>query len=751
MAKKRLTDMPSAKAVKQFLAQRKFDLAAAEARKLAGFAPGPTTAELLRESLFGWAEACAERKQYADFNRAVQELEPLCVAAGPEVIRALGRLLLRGLQPGEVLRLIGTAPDSDVAAGLRGDLADYFVRTRLTVSIPPDWQAGYAALQTALQDYDAKRDDAARESLNAIGLGSPFLEWKLWLRGLLAWGADDIGRALENWSRLNPARLPHRLAAPLRAAADPVWLADQPPLREQLLKQFQRLGTGGLAGQLRQLRPELAGRNGVAKAIKLAEGLLSALKASHPKLVPHLMNVFYASMLKRGEPGDLDKFIRVFGRMPDDPNFHKLSAQIYDGVGEVEQSMVRWTDYLHWLKDTAKWPQQLKKQAIASIFRTMARLAGDLDELDPDDELDYFGPPGKAKSKKPAAPPPKPSEFLQMALDAAPFWDEAAVDLMKAYDDEEDFLAAGNFAESYLAAVPGSAGVRTAYVEVLMLRGDYAGALVQLAPLRKTSPFDADIRGKAVDCVFYCIYHLALGSDPKTADFLLNEEWELLSTESTVMTRHLKYALDKKLKRPADAGLELRKIDAANVVDAFLLLANAQIFKAKPAEKSAAAKAYKAALAVGLGSSEAIVLFDCYRFFYGGDIGFTGQKALQKGIVDAMLATQDDPALTEGQAVELITTLGPLTTTPKFEKFAAAVAKRFPKHPLFPLCIVELWAAKHPDSRPPYKIINLLRKARELAKNSSDPNHKLFDARIEELNERLDPFSSLRNMFDGFF
>ncbi len=750
MAKKRLTDVPSAKAVKQYLAQRKFDLAAAEARKLAGFAPGPATAELLRESLFGLAESCAERKQYADFNRAVQELEPHCVAAGPEVIRALGRLLLRGLQPGEVLRLIGTAPDADVAAGLRGDLADYFVRTRLTVSIPPDWQEGCAALQTALQHYDAKRDDAARESLNAIGLGSPFLEWKLWLRGLLAWGADDPGRALENWSRLNPACLPHRLAAPLRAAADPAWLADQPPLREELLKQYQRLGTGGLAGQLRQLRPELTGRKGLAKAIKLAEGLLSALKASHPKLVPHLMNVFYASMLKRGEPGDLDRFIRVFGRMPDDPSFYKLAAQIYDGVGEAEQSMKRWSDYIDWLRNTAKWPQKLKMQAIASIYRTMARLAGDIDDLDLDEDA-FFGPPKKGQAKAPQVPPPIPSVLLQMALDAAPYWDQAAADLMRAYDEEENDIAAGDFAERYLAAVPDSAAVRTAYVEVLMERGDYARAREQLAPLRKASPFDADIREKAVDCVFYCIYHLALASDLKTADSLLNEEWDLLSTESAVITRHLKYALDKKLKRAADAELELRKIDAANVVGAFLSHANAQIFKAKPAEKSAAAKAYKAAMAVGLGASEAIVLFFCYRFFYGGGIEFTGQKAMQKGMVDAMLAAPADPTLTEDQAVELITTLGPLTTTPKFEKFAVAVAARFPKHPLFPLGIVELWAATHPDSRTPYKIINLLRKARELVKNSSDPKHKLFEERIDELNEQLDPFSNLRNMFDSFF
>ena len=747
MAKKRLTDVPTAKAVKQLLALRKFDQAAAEARKLVGFAPGAATSELLRECLFAIAGACAESKQFADFNRVAQELEPLCLAAGPEAIRSLARLLLRGLQPGEVYRLSGALADPATATALRGDLADHFVRARSANALPDDWKAAFAAILSALQHYDAKRDDDSREALSAIGLGSPFLEWKVWLRGLLAWGADDTVRALENWSRLNPERLPYRLAAPLRASADATWLADQPPLRERIHSQYQRLISGGLAGQLLQLRPELAGRRGMTKAIKMAEGLLPALKAKHPQLVPHLMNAFYATMQKRAEPEDLDKFIRVFGRMPDDPNFYKLSAQIYDGVGEVELSMKRWSDYIDWLRDGAKWPPLLKAQAIASLYRTMARLAADLDDLEPD-AADLFASPKKAKPK---APPLKPSLYLLKALEATPDWEPAAADLMVAYLDEENAPAAAAFAEKFLAANPGAAGVGRTYVGVLMAQRDYAGALEQLAPLRKANPFDADIRGLAVDCVFYCIYHFAIEADWEIPEAMLVAERELLESESAVMTSHLRYAYYKKRKRTAEADAEFQKIDPVCLIQAFLLLANAQTFRAKPAEKSAATKGYKAALAAGASAGEVLALFNGYEFFIKGGIEFTGQKPLLKGIVDAMLATVGDTALTEDQAVELTTTLGPLTTAPKFEKFATALGKRFPNHPLFALAIVELWAAKQTSGRAPYKIVNLLRKARELVKKATDPKYKVFEERIDELNEQLDPFSTLRNMFDSFF
>ena len=751
MAKKRLTDVPSAKSVKQLLAQRKFELAAEEARKLAGFAPGAATAELLRECLFALADSSAERKQYADFNRVSKELEPLCLAAGSVSIRALGRLYLRGLQPGEVKSLIGKLTDAELAGGLRGDLADYFVRTRYTAAIPEEWQPAYAALQTALQHYDAKRDDDAREALNAIGLGSPFLEWKVWLRGLLAWGAEDAGRALENWARLNPQRLPYRLAAPLRSQADAAWLADQPALKEQIRAQYQRLATGGLAGQLRSLRPELAGRTGLAKALKLAEGLLPRLKETHPALVPKLIHVFYHTLLKRGEPGDLDRFVKVFGRVPDDPSFFKLSAQIFEGIDDLGQALQMWASYVDWCEGAAKWPPLLKKQAVAIIYRTMAGIARDFDKFEFDVADNFFAPLRKAKPKKPAAPVPKPSEFLRKALEAVPDWEPAASDLMAAYDDEKSTPAAAAFAEKFLAANPDAMGVRLAYVDVLMARGDYAGSLEQLAPLRKANPFDAEIRGKVVDCVLYCIYLLAIDDHCNAAASLLKEESELLASESPAVTLHLRYSLFGKLKRAAEAEAEIRKIVPTSLVHSFLLNANAQIFKAKPAVKSAAGKAYKAALAADPAPDEVISLFYAYRFFRGGRIEFTGQKAMLKGIVDAMLAAGANPALTEPLAVELIARLGPLMTAPKMEKLAAALGKRFPKHPLFPLCIVELWAETHDSSRAPYKIVNLLRKAKELVRNTSDPAHKVLEARIDDLSEQLDPYATLRNMFDGFF
>src|SRR5438445_432127 len=68
----------------------------------------------------------------------------------------------------------------------------------------------------AFAQAHAGQDDAARETLQAVGLRSPFAEWKLLIRGLLAYYARDDARALENWQRLSADRLPARVTAPLR-------------------------------------------------------------------------------------------------------------------------------------------------------------------------------------------------------------------------------------------------------------------------------------------------------------------------------------------------------------------------------------------------------------------------------------------------------------------------------------------------------------------------------------------------------
>src|SRR5262249_59575457 len=95
-------------------------------------------------------------------------------------------------------------------------------------SLPAPLHAPFDLILQAFTHYEAGRDEQARAALQGVGLQSPFIEWKVLLRGLLAYIAKDDSRALENWQRLDQTRLPCRLCAAMRCVIDPAYLQSQP-------------------------------------------------------------------------------------------------------------------------------------------------------------------------------------------------------------------------------------------------------------------------------------------------------------------------------------------------------------------------------------------------------------------------------------------------------------------------------------------------------------------------------------------
>src|SRR5262249_31136013 len=114
-------------------------------------------------------------------------------------------------------------------------------------ALPAELHAGFDLIVQAFAQVEAGQDDAARAILQGIGLQSPFLEWKLLLRGLIAYYTNDDARALENWQRLDPQRQPYRLSAVFRAGIDPEFRKAQTPEAQNALQAASaRHGNAGL-------------------------------------------------------------------------------------------------------------------------------------------------------------------------------------------------------------------------------------------------------------------------------------------------------------------------------------------------------------------------------------------------------------------------------------------------------------------------------------------------------------------------
>jgi len=116
-------------------------------------------------------------------------------------------------------------------------------------------------IRAALEAVERGEDAAAADQLNDISRRSPYADWKLFVRGLSAFYANDAERARANWDRLEPKRSAFRMAQTLlvhssQLTADKAALnvanglrrleyaVESDPVREQLktMSEHQRAG-----------------------------------------------------------------------------------------------------------------------------------------------------------------------------------------------------------------------------------------------------------------------------------------------------------------------------------------------------------------------------------------------------------------------------------------------------------------------------------------------------------------------------
>src|SRR5262249_19920419 len=153
------------------------------------------------------------------------------VDATPARIAALAEELAACGEVKQATTLLAQVPDAQVGHAVMLKAADAAMQQEANgrALLPEELRGDFDRVMQAFTQLEARQDDAARELLQGISVRSPFLEWKLLLRGLQAYYQNDDARAIENWQRLTLDRLPARLAAPLRASIDPAYRLAQPP------------------------------------------------------------------------------------------------------------------------------------------------------------------------------------------------------------------------------------------------------------------------------------------------------------------------------------------------------------------------------------------------------------------------------------------------------------------------------------------------------------------------------------------
>ena len=607
---------------------------------------------------------------------------------------------------------------------------DSAIRNRHPDEVAPEHRAEFLAVLRAFVQYDAADDAGARETLQAIGATSPFSDWKLLIRGLIAFQANDDVRALENWRRLSATRLPHQLAAPFRMQCDAAFADVQPAaVKAQAAHCF---GTPMLRSVL-DLIPLLGRDQPLGKAFAVLEKLLPLVKAEKPALLPRLAGILYEAVARYGEPKDLVQYRKLFHAPADDPDFHRINALGYEDQSPAE-AVKHWEAYDRWLQTNPPgWGPDLIRVSRSLLLRHLARLCA-VDELKSAMPLDMLAAMniimggGKDRLTIQKAPLPDPLKYWQASFALNPADEETTTDLMMTYERQDQPEKAVEIARKHLAAKPDSLDVLVDLGKLLVeLRRPLDAYDVYETALR-TNPLDRDLRRIAAALAHGAVRAaLGAGGDKALIAKLLKVAVDNDESAMGLQSHSIQAILARKAKDAAAAAVHdaaLNAIPHARLAVAVMLAADATLAKLKPAERKPFDESLKQILAGPVTLGEAMLAANLFHQFTDAGIDYRGRGTTEKKIKALLLtavktdATADEP---------LLIGLGKLLIRSEdfelLDKVAAAMHDRFPMNPWFTLFLAESVLGKATVAgKPPQwrKLDTWTNKTRRLIRNHPD-------------------------------
>jgi tetratricopeptide (TPR) repeat protein len=663
------------------------------------------------------------------------------LALAGEVRQALE---LRERQPPDLVageRILAAAADAAVEKEAAG-------RELLPDALRPDFDR----IRTAFTQLEQGADEALRATLQEIGLRSPYLEWKLLLRGLDAYYDNDDARALDNWQRLSPERLPARLAAPFRQQLDAAYRAAQPPaLQATLRAQFERLQGDALGPQFRQLRAALADPESLTDAFRLVKGLLPVLRQQAPQLEGRLARCFLAAVLTTG-PDDVVRYERVFGPPKDDPHFHRLRAVAYEQGMDLKRAHDSWQLYE---KDLAAhpeiWSAGEAERGRALIWEHLGGNAAMLPS-----KLDRARLPRRLRDVKLPALKPDAEKCFARALELAPDLHDAHRGLFHWHLHGDRPAKAEAAARKLLERVPDDVEMLTELGELFLRKARYAEALALLQRARKGDPLNRKLRDSVGAA------HLWVGREltehGRYDEARQNYQAALaLRTDASDPTPLLRWAGCEFKAGQAERAEELlgqaRQSGRSALELAFQLLVETARLKLDRALKSRFEQEFKEGLKQPPRSADAAALLEFTTALESQGVDYVGRKTHRQKVltyVNKVRATQweEEPLR---RVCECLLTLRML---PAVRKHAERGERRFPRNPYFPYLDAISYFLDKPNHMPFFKVRWLLEDAERKARAwpTDEQRDRLLEdvrTRMEALNV-LDPFGSMGPFSGGF-
>jgi tetratricopeptide (TPR) repeat protein len=716
------------------------------ARQLHKEQPTSENLQFLRTCYLNRARQQRETGHTRDAAETLQAGLTVTGSEGPWVADVMNELFACG-EPAKALALLETLPD-DARPRALGKAADAALQVGADgrKQLPPELHPDFDRVVQAFADAEAGKDDSAREAMAAIGLRSPFLEWKVLLRGLQAFYAGDDVRALENWQRLAPDRLPARVAAPLRFRIDKDYRTAQPPETQLTLqRQADRLQASSAVTQLRDLQKALSSDESLRRPFQLAETLVPRLKEEAPHLIPRLATCFYWSVITAGGPEDVPRFQRVFGTPPDDPGFHRLRALAMENARELHRAHEEWKKFEASIATNTKaWHGAEGQRARALVLQHMGRnaeMAAELDEMPMP-----FAFMREPKLKKLS---PSPEECFRRAAELAP--DDLGVNqsLLRYYREHEQTGKGIKAAEAVLKHHPGHVETLQTLGKLYMEDEKPDKALEAFKQALKGNPLNRELRGNV--CTAHLFLARALAEAGKfeaaRAEYQASLALEV-GDKSSALCKWAACEFKAGETEKAEELLQKALAEAKNnrLAIAFSMLIEVIRLKLPRTLKTRFDKEFKEALAEPPTAEGAVAVASTAAVHRLVHIQYTGQKTHEAKAL-AYLKGAQKVEYTESQLERLCPDLVTLGSPRLTQAYLDLARQKFPNNPYFPYLEAETHFRKGEQRMSPWRVQPLLQTARRLAE--AMPRDDRVKRLLEQIREReqdlnaLNPFLSI--------
>ncbi|CAN5384874.1 hypothetical protein BH11PLA2_BH11PLA2_08050 [soil metagenome] len=599
--------------------------------------PTPATLLLFRRVLAAYQQETINRNDLVNYDK-VNPIGDTLDSNDPAWMLVRANLLAKAGRLPQALMMLPADADSKARDLLVAHVADRAVRFKTYGGLPEEHHEGLKAITLAFAKYEKGDDEAARKVLNEIGLQSPFLEWKLLLRGLMAYDASDNARALENWQRLHPDRIPARLAGPLRASLDKQFLNVQPALLQSRWQQAATsLQSTKLTADLMAVQRSFAQDGPLKNGWPQAERAWANLNPSMPDLAERFVDVVYHTIIRQGEPADVERFRRSFGVPSDDPDFSRLHAMVFEAVGDLPASMTMWEKYERWLSTKPpRWSETMLPRARAMVLTHLGNMAAinDAKAATPDFLRDAIEEMlGGVKKKKTGSTNPVPYFESAAALDPTavpPLMSLAKYHLVKNALPEAELAV-----KRALEREPGKQSLLEDLAFILRDQYRLDESFDVWLQARAGNPLDKDVVLNTSLVGLATVRRAAFEGRDTEADELLREHHGLFQEQQSIqlLSLHWLLACKKRDKKLAEEFREALLATPGNrLAVLFIMSIDATLAKLKPAEKTAANKALIEAMKLPTTPMELYKLDAAFEGYGVFGFEFRGQKSFRTKI-----------------------------------------------------------------------------------------------------------------------